>query len=429
MAGYATRSLHAVPETFSDLSALYEHMADAVYLIDPQTSHILWSNRRGWEMLGLSRAALLHHSVLSLQKDVHGMPQWQDIAAAISASGAAGYRFEGRHCHASGHEVVVDVITTHFQHQGRAYFLSVARDITRRAAQSQAHEEQLWFALNESNDGLWDWDVLSGTLFFSPQLKRMLGYGPEEMQPILSVWSDNVHPQDRARVMQALSEHMAGKNQRYEAEYRLRNRNGDYLWVHDRGRVSVWGSDGAAQHVIGMVRNISAHKTLEAQLQRLATHDQLTDLPNRREGMRFIAQQEQQCQRLGQALSLIFIDVDSFKAINDRYGHQRGDEVLHSVAQTLLGAVRASDLLCRWGGEEFVLIAPGCDASAAQTLAQQLCLGVQLHFADSFPAVTVSVGVATAAQVAQFCSQALLAQADAALYRAKTGGRNRVVVG
>jgi PAS domain-containing protein len=162
---------------------------------------------------------VLDHSVLSLQKDVHGLPQWSEIATAILNSQC--FRFRGRHRHQQGHEVDVEVNTTHFELDGRAYFLSIARDTTNRVAQeADVHnrEKQLWFALNEASDGLWDWDVASGSLFFSPQLKRMLGYGPDEMAPELADWSNNVHPVDAPLVMAALEEHMQGKRSRYEAE-------------------------------------------------------------------------------------------------------------------------------------------------------------------------------------------------------------------
>jgi PAS domain S-box-containing protein len=251
------------------LAALFEHLPDAVYLLDPETSNILWGNHLAWESLGLSRDEVLNHSVLSLQKDVTGAPQWSEIAAVIRS--APCFTFVGRHRHAQGHEVTVEVNTSHFFDGGREYFLSVARDISRRVALEadlKTRENQLWFALNEALDGLWDWDVLTSEVFFSPQLKRMLGYGPDEMPPRLDSWSANIHPDDAARVREALTEHLEGKRQRYEARYRLRNRNGNYLWVLDRGRVSERDAQGAATRVVGMVQDITEQHLAQAALQR-----------------------------------------------------------------------------------------------------------------------------------------------------------------
>ncbi|MBT9489233.1 MAG: diguanylate cyclase [Rubrivivax sp.] len=405
---------------------LFDQLADAVYLIDPETSAIVWANRPAWASLGLSREDVLDHSVLSLQKDVHGLPQWSQIAEAIRSSDC--FRFLGRHRHQAGHEVEVEVNTTHFTLDGRAYFLSVARDITNRVAdQGSAHsrEKQLWFALNEAVDGLWDWDVPGGHLFFSPQLKRMLGYGPEEMLPRLDTWTQNVHADDAARVMAALEEHMQGKRMRYEAEYRLRNRNGHYLWVHDRGRVCESDAQGRPTRLVGMVQDISERKQLELRLQSLAAQDMLTGLASRLEGSHVLQAQAAACQRLGVPLGLAFIDIDHFKAVNDEHGHLAGDEVLKAVAQRVQAGVRGSDMLCRWGGEEFLLVAPQTDAAQLAVLAEKLRLSVRDAMCTHQPPVTISVGVASA-EGPQIDLTALMARADAALYRAKQGGRNRV---
>ena len=183
-------------------AALFDEMADAVYLLDPETSTVLWANRAAWAVLGLTREEVLDHSVLSLQKDVRGLPQWTAIAAAIRQQPP--YVFVGRHRHRDGHEVPVEVVTTTFVLDGREYFLSVARDITRRLeleAELQRREPALWFALNEAADGLWDWTLADNSLFFSPQLQRMLGYGPDEMAPRLETWTSNIHPDDSAQVL------------------------------------------------------------------------------------------------------------------------------------------------------------------------------------------------------------------------------------
>lgn len=414
-----------------DLSVLFEHLADAVYLIDPATSNIVWGNRMAWDSLGLTREDVLNHSVLSLQMDVHGLPQWSDIANAIRATDC--YRFIGRHRHQDGHEVEVEVHTTHFTHHGRAYFLSVARDITRRAAQEQStrdRESRLWFALNEASDGLWDWDVPTGTLYFSPQLKRMLGYGPDEMPPVLETWSKNVHPDDAARVMATLEDHMQGRRARYEAEYRIRNRNGHFIWVHDRGRVCERGPDGQPVRVVGMVQDISDRKYMEQQLQELASSDVLTGLANRREGANFLEAQLALCRRLELPLGLAFIDIDHFKQVNDVHGHQAGDAVLKHVGAVVSRSVRHSDLVCRWGGEEFILIAPNTTHMQMVSLAEKIRYAVQeANSGRPPPEVSISVGVAIAEPGpadAGLDSTALIARADTALYRAKLSGRNRV---
>ncbi len=271
-------------------TALFEHMADAVYLLDPETSNIVWGNRASWESLGIAREDVIQHSVLSLQMDVTGAPQWSEIAAVIRQSEC--FTFVGRHRHARGHEVAVEVNTTRFFEGGREYFLSVARDISRRLALEadlKTRENQLWFALNEASDGLWDWDVTKGEVFFSPQLKRMLGYGPDEMDPSLDTWSRNIHPDDAERVWGIVQEHLEGKRSRYEAEYRLRSRNGRFLWVHDRGRVCERDAGGQATRVVGMVQDITERKNAHGELQRHRNH--LEELVEARTGALLVAKE------------------------------------------------------------------------------------------------------------------------------------------
>jgi diguanylate cyclase (GGDEF)-like protein/PAS domain S-box-containing protein len=410
--------------------ALFEAMADAVYLIDPADSRILWGNRASWAMLGLTPQDVLEHSVLSLQKDVTGLPQWSDIAEAIRAS-APCFVFVGRHRHADGHEVAVEVNTTVLHEGGREYFLSVARDVSKRLAleaELRTRERQLSFALNEAADGLWDWDIASGELFFSPQLKRMLGYGPDEMAPVLATWRDNIHPEDAPRVVALLQEHLDDRQVRFEAEYRLRNRNGVHLWVHDIGRVCDRDAAGRPVRAVGMVRDVTARKQLEERLRSLASQDPLTGLPNRRHGMAYLEGELARAQRQGHSVGLAMIDVDHFKSVNDVHGHDVGDHVLCRVAAALASAGRVSDMVCRWGGEEFVIIAPDTELTQMATVAEKARLALREAFAadSGLEPVTISVGVA-AAQGTATVAKHLIARADLALYEAKQAGRDRVV--
>ena len=412
-------------------AALFDQMADAVYLLDPATSTVLWANRAAWAVLGLTREEVLDHSVLSLQKDVRGLPQWTEIAEVIRAQPP--YVFVGRHHHRDGHEVPVEVITTAFTLEGVEYFLSVARDITRRLeleAQMQQREPALWFALNEATDGLWDWNLIDNTLFFSPQLKRMLGYGPDEMAPRIDTWRDNLHPDDATQVLHVLQEHLEGRRARYVAEYRLRNRNGHYLWVRDHGCVSHRDASGQPTRVIGMVQDITEQKMLQFKLEELAANDMLTGLPNRRRGQEFLDSQLALCARLGLTLGLCFIDLDLFKAVNDEHGHLKGDEVLRAVAQAMAAAMRRSDLLFRWGGEEFALVCPGANLEEMRQVADKLRLALRdmpWQEALGVPPLTASMGIALYPQHASD-GRALLALADSALFRAKAAQRDRVEV-
>ena len=412
--------------------SVFEHLPDAVYLIDPQTSHILDCNAAALQQVGLERHEVVQQSVLSLQKDVMGLEQWASIAQAIRQAQGQ-FVFIGSHRHRSGAEVPVEVATSAFMHADKEYFVSVARDIGRRLALEQDlndRDVQLRYALTEASDGLWDWNLLTNEVFFSPQLKRMLGYGPHEMTPTLETWANNVHPEDASRVRRALQEHTQGLRERYEAEYRLRNRNGHYLWVHDRGRVCERDAQGQPTRVVGMVQNITDRKHAEQTLQRQAAHDALTGLLNRRECERILPQQLQRCQRQALSMGLCLLDLDHFKDINDRFGHQVGDHVLQTVAREVKSQVRATDYLFRWGGEEFLWISIGMDCEQVQHAAERLRQSVEALQWPEVPelqGISGSFGLAMFPEHGQRVDELFLA-ADSALYRAKAQGRNRVEI-
>lgn len=413
------------------LRAIFDAVPDSLFLIDPDTSNILFCNRAAHRDLGYEADEILGHSVLSLQKDVTGLPAWELIAGEIRKTNP--YVFVGRHRHKLGHEISVEVHTNTFELEGRSYFLSSARDITQRtqlASDMLDRDAHVRFALNEASDGLWDWAVQTQEVFFSPQLKRMLGYGPHEMEPTLEAWSANVHPDDKARVFLTLEQHLKGQRERFEAQYRLKNRNGHYLWVNDRGRVCERDAQGQPLRVVGMVQNITDQKNLELHLQELASHDGLTGLRNRRESELAMDNLLRTCQRLNAPLGVCLFDLDEFKRVNDQHGHLVGDQVLTRVAQHVAGSARASDQLFRWGGEEFLLLCPGTSKAQLKHLADKL-RGDMAHIDWSdLPGVgpiTASFGLAVMPDDGT-TAHALLLAADTALYRAKAEGRNRVVL-
>lgn len=168
----------------------------------------------------------------------------------------------------------------------------------------------------------------------------------------------------------------------------------------------------------------------EATLEQMAITDGLTGLYNRREFDRLLAEEVRRAERYGTSVSLILGDVDHFKAFNDRHGHPAGDEALRSVGQTLMDTLRQGDKACRFGGEEFVVILPECDADAARLAAERVRAAVEARVfridAERTAQVTMSLGVATSPGNGD-TPETLLKSADLALYQAKEQGRNRVI--
>lgn len=162
------------------------------------------------------------------------------------------------------------------------------------------------------------------------------------------------------------------------------------------------------------------------QLSVKASTDALTGALNRHGFAEIAAGEMHRAQRYHRSLSLIVLDLDRFKAINDRHGHAVGDRVLREISRLVRDNLRAADVFCRWGGEEFVILTPEIPAEDACRLADKLALRIREHRADGLPHFTASFGVATYEPGDD--TESLFAKADHALYEAKSSGRDRVVV-
>ena len=188
--------------------------------------------------------------------------------------------------------------------------------------------------------------------------------------------------------------------------------------------------EGLARQQRLIVKANAEMAILNGKLERMATVDDLTGLFNRREGMARLQEYWATAYRHGQPLACIMIDIDDFKGFNDTHGHDVGDIVLQSTARTLHGHARMGDSVCRWGGEEFLLICPGTTLAEAEETAERLRQAVEAHrivCQDQSLKLTVSVGVAALDETVGSID-VLLRKADQALYQAKGAGRNRVVV-
>lgn len=413
------------------LTCLLHELPDAIFLIDPESSNILYANRMAYESVNLTEKEVINHSVMSLQEAVINQPQWCEIAEVITQAKEP-YVFLGRHQRKDGSCFPVEVRTSNIFHEGKHFFLSVARDVTFRQVideEMEAHKHSLWYALNEASDGLWEWNIAQDTLYVSPKLKQMRGYGPEEDASKVDFWIDGIHPDDKHRVLAVMQEHLQGRTDKFEAKYRLRNRAGHFIWVNDKGKVSKIDTEGNPAIVAGMVQNITDQVALQERLEIQAARDELTGALNRRVCREILEHQITSSHINGESFAVVLIDIDYFKSINDQYGHQVGDVVLKAFVKKVEEHLRKDDLLFRWGGEEFLLLLPNVEESKQYRVADKIRKIIKdnrIVLADKTEiSLTVSMGVSTYPHHGSTISQ-LIEKADIAMYRSKANGRNRV---
>ncbi|TYT24917.1 diguanylate cyclase [Luteimonas viscosa] len=252
-------------------------------------------------------------------------------------------------------------------------------------------------------------------LYVSASFERILGYRPAEVLGRQAF--EFVHPEDRQDTMRQAAEVTAGAIQRH-----FRNR-----YVHKLGHVvdmqwsACWHPDHRVR--IGVGREATELRRVEEELEHLASHDTLTGLPNRHHLQQALTRALSHARATGDRLALLYVDLDGFKAANDLGGHDAGDRLLQDVAGRLKQGLRHGDVAARVGGDEFVVLLPGCrDAAAARRVAEGLRARLRQvdRVAERPFQLDASVGVACFPGDGEDAAS-LLAHADQAMYAVKRG--------
>jgi PAS domain S-box-containing protein len=249
-------------------------------------------------------------------------------------------------------------------------------------------EERYALAVRGANDGLWDWNFENDRVFYSPRWKSMLGFSVDDVGDSPREWLDRIHPDDRPPFRRHLDAHLTGSTVQLEFEHRMRNLDGEYIWVLARG-VAVRDENGKPYRMAGSQTDITARKKAEHQLQHDALHDSLTGLAN--------------------------------------LGHSMGDKLLVGIARRLEHFLRPGDTVARLGGDEFaVLIHRVEDASGAIHVADRIQDVLSMNFSIEGHDVMVTASIGIAHSSTGYSSpEEILRDADIAMYRAKAEGKAR----
>lgn len=316
------------------------------------------------------------------------------------------------------------------------------------------------------------YDFTRTMTFVSGGSTRLTGYRPEDLKDNRQIaYASIIHPEDQAVVWSGIQEAIAA-GKPFRATYRIQTADGGEKWVMEQG-CAIEDQYGHPAFLEGLIidittekryeRELEAHqqtlearvvertaalteandllvkeieerRRLEQQLREMSTQDALTGLYNRREMDRFLAEELDRCKRYSRHLSVVMLDIDHFKQVNDTYGHQVGDDVIRWLSGHVKRNIRSTDRAIRYGGEEVALILPETSLENAFLMADRLRSalsesGVDVTLPDGRTLhldVTLSAGVAAFPQAAR-TTDLLIAAADQALYEAKRNGRNRTV--
>ena len=440
VADLATVPAKHVPSTLAlaqlNAIAVLERLVDGVLIVDI-ADKAMWANQAFLGLYGLrSVESAIGQSFESIYRSAWaGQEQHPGFSAGIFTLR------ESQLCSGAPFELAlpgdrfVRVFEQRGEVDGRGYFEHMDITHPKRQQAALAEAEQRYRLLAEFSSDI-ILSVEGGAITYaSPALTELLGWHVAEVlgKPIRGY----CHPDDVMPIAELL--HSIGGD-RNQVEYRARakHRDGSFVWVEARVRLLPSETGGLmARHILNL-RGIAARKMVEDELmlakQRLhalATTDPLTGLANRRKLDEVLPLEFRRSQREELPLSVLLVDIDRFKQLNDAHGHLVGDEVLKTLADLLLSfAQRAGDLAVRLGGDEFLVMLPGTDSPQAAALAKDLVRQVeQAQFAAPVGQATVSVGVATLVPSSGLHNlEELLSHTDKALYKAKREGRNRVVV-
>ncbi|HWE57874.1 MAG TPA: EAL domain-containing protein [Acidimicrobiales bacterium] len=298
--------------------------------------------------------------------------------------------------------------------------------------QLAASERRYSLAVRAANDGIWDWDLQTDRVYYSPRWWALLGAGLDAQEGTPSTWMDQVHPDDQPGLRLAIEAHLSGRTSLLQFKHRMLHADGSWRWMLARG-IAVSDDTGTPARMAGSLSDITVSRLAEDRLRYDALHDSLTGLPNRayfierleRAMLRHQSSPEQSC-------VVLFLDIDRFKLVNDTFSHSVGDRLLVALAGRLAKELRPADTVARLAGDEFTVLLQDIPAAQAADLAIQVADRINHALEDEFEIgdhhlfVSGSTGIALASDASSAAD--LMRNADIAMYEAKCRANGRYCV-
>lgn len=282
-------------------------------------------------------------------------------------------------------------------------------------------------AVKAAGFDIWENNFITGDVYgTNANLFRSLGYSEDELPKSMEETFAYIHPDDLKNSLELANAHFKNPDIKYQAEMRIKAKDGSWTWTGSSGSVVSRNDQGQVSSFMGLSFNIDAQRTKEDVIKELAYTDSLTKLGNRRILYETGAQEIERSIRYNHPLSLIMLDIDDFKDINDTYGHLTGDDVLIKLSDCLMNVIRQIDIKIRYGGDEFVVVLLESTQTEAWETAERLRYSVENMETGVKDKISVSMGITDLRPGDTL--DTLLARCDNALYESKNSGKNRITL-
>ncbi|MFC7063491.1 PAS domain S-box protein [Halobacillus seohaensis] len=403
------------------MDLMFNNAADAVFMFDHHANYT--SVNPGFsKLLGWKEEELTHNSSISI------LPNTENDFPEILAQLRNGNVIQNHHSkRVTKKGKTIDVLASYSPiMEGNELVGGVAmyKDITeikRMEDRLRESEERYRLIANHTNDLIRVIDLDGIIQYASPSHEPLLGL-PSDFYIGKSVASF-VHKDDIDKV-QRFWKQIAETGESFETEHRLFHKNGDIIWGNTKG-TPVLGSDGNVEQIVVVIRDVSTRKHREDELRSMAMHDQLTGLPNRRLLYQQLHNEIENVKRTNKQFTVLTMDCDNFKHINDNYGHDIGDEIIKGFGQRIHGNLKETDMVSRMGGDEFQAIITNLDeTNDVIPIAKRILKVMEQPFKVDHHTLSITTSIGISSYKEDKSLEQLFKESDEALYKAKTIGKN-----
>jgi diguanylate cyclase (GGDEF)-like protein/PAS domain S-box-containing protein len=378
-----------------DPNSLLNSIQDAILTYD--TEHrVTWMNQAAESLYGFTAAFAKGKTLSEIQPDWLQVPARDQIRQALDRDGA--WKGEISNFTPSGREIVqeVSIAVTFNEKKEVTGSVAVHRDITaKKSAVDALAAEDKTKTLNAlgSTEGLWDWNLRTDEVYFSPRWKEMLGYSDEEITGDLGEWYMLVHPDDLPLLRNRIATYLKGQPEHLEAEYRARTRGGQFRWMMTRA-IAMRNESGEPTRLVGLQTDIHDQKQLDEQLLFEAFHDSVTGLANR---ALFLDRLSGLLAHPNQPFAVAFLDLVKFAQVNEVIGTRGGDKALAEAGRRIAESLPPNSFVARHGSDEFVALIPTAEPTKLEALTALLRsrMAKPFDFGGKQVSFDINIGYAT----------------------------------